>query len=255
MRVIVTRPECEARRWTAHLRSTGFDVLELPLIAILPAPRTAELAAAWSRLGSHRAVMFVSANAVRHFFAEAPGEPIWPLATRAWATGPGTRQALLDAGVDAELVDAPPMHALQFDSETLWQQVALQVAPGQRVLIVRGADAGHDGGGRDWLAARLLAAGAQVEAVVAYLRAAPAFGAHETAQARQAAGGGGVWLFNSSQAIAHLQQLVPGQNWSQAQAVATHPRIAQAARQAGFGVVCESRPTEEAVTAALESFR
>jgi uroporphyrinogen-III synthase len=37
--------------------------------------------------------------------------------------------------------------------------------------------------------------------------------------------------------------------------VATHPRIAQAARDAGFGVVCESRPTEEAIVAALESIR
>ncbi|MGE3348297.1 MAG: uroporphyrinogen-III synthase, partial [Ramlibacter sp.] len=39
-----------------------------------------------------------------------------------------------------------------------------------------------------------------------------------------------------------------------ARAVATHPRIAQAAREAGFGVVCESRPALADVVASIESF-
>ncbi|HPL79671.1 MAG TPA: uroporphyrinogen-III synthase, partial [Burkholderiaceae bacterium] len=35
--------------------------------------------------------------------------------------------------------------------------------------------------------------------------------------------------------------------------VATHPRIAASARRAGFGVVCESRPTLEAVMSSIKS--
>ena len=66
---------------------------------------------------------------------------------------------------------------------------------------------------------------------------------------------GVAWLFSSSQAVAHLTELLPAQDWRSARAVATHPRIAQAARSAGFGVVCESRPSLDAVAAALESFR
>ena len=255
MRVIVTRPESESRRWAHQLRGRGFDALELPLIAILPAPRAVDLDRAWGGLGGVAAVMFVSGTAVRHFFAQRPAQAAWPRATRAWAPGTGTRQALLDAGLEAASIDAPPPQAAQFDSETLWQEVAGQVRPGQRVLIVRGAQAGRAGGGRDWLAEHLLAAGAQVTSVTAYLRAAPRFSAQQLAQARQGADSNCVWLFSSSQAIAHLQGLLPGQDWSQARAVATHPRIAHAAREAGFGVVCESRPTEDAVAAALKSFR
>jgi uroporphyrinogen-III synthase len=68
-------------------------------------------------------------------------------------------------------------------------------------------------------------------------------------------GGDSAWLFSSSQAIANLLTLEPRADWSGARAVATHPRIAESARSAGFGVVCESRPGLDAVIAALESFR
>jgi uroporphyrinogen-III synthase len=60
-------------------------------------------------------------------------------------------------------------------------------------------------------------------------------------------------LFSSSEAIGNLVQAVPQQSWKQAKALATHPRIAQAARKAGFAVVCESRPTLADVVASIES--
>jgi uroporphyrinogen-III synthase len=255
MRVIVTRPESEARRWAGDLSRRGFDALVLPLIAIRPATRPQALVMAWARLDDFRAVMFVSGNAVRHFFAQRPREASWPGATRAWATGTGTRQALLEAGVRDAFVDAPSPQAAQFDSETLWQQVAPRVVPADKVLIVRGADDGADGLGRDWLAEQLAAAGVQVETLVAYVRSTPRWDERQLAQAQAAAGGGCVWLFSSSQAIANLQRMLPAKDWKQGRAVATHPRIAEAARRAGFGVVCESRPSLEAVSAALESFR
>lgn len=255
MRVIVTRPDGEAQDWTRELRQRGFDAVALPLLAIAPGPRPAEVAAAWPRLEGCRAVMFVSANAVRHFCGQRPAVARWPDRTRAWATGGGTRRALLEAGVPEPLVDSPPAGSAQFDSETLWRQVARQVAAGDRVAIVRGGDAGSESVGRDWLAQQLLAAGAQVETVVAYLRTVPEFSAEQLDQARRAADASCVWLFSSSQAIANLTGLLPDQDWGACRALATHPRIAQAARQAGFGVVCVSRPSLEAVTAALESFR
>jgi uroporphyrinogen-III synthase len=71
--------------------------------------------------------------------------------------------------------------------------------------------------------------------------------------ARQAATDGSVWLFSSAQALANLRRLLPGQDWSGARAVATHPRIAAAVRNAGFGVVCESRPVLAELVASIES--
>jgi uroporphyrinogen-III synthase len=256
MRVLVTRPESEARRWVEELRRRGLDAQALPLIEIAPVAGVVAIGAAWQQLVRFRAAMFVSGNAVRHFFARRPDGAHWPAQTRAWAPGAGTRDALLSAGVDPKLVDAPAQEASQFDSETLWQQVAGQVAGGDRVLIVRGGDAQGTGSGRDWLADQLIAAGAQVEFLVVYRRQPPRLSAEQLTQAKQSTGPDAcVWLFSSSQAIAHLQGLLPGQDWAQGRAVATHPRIAKAARVAGFGVVCESRPSMDAVTAALKSFR
>jgi uroporphyrinogen-III synthase len=254
MRVLVTRPESESRHWVEELRRRGFDAQALPLIEIAPVADAAALSSAWLQLDRYRAVMFVSGNAVRHFFGH-PDRVGWPAQTRAWSPGTGTRQALLAAGVDPKLVDAPPPEAAQFDSESLWQQVASQVGNGDRVLIVRGADALGASSGRDWLAEQLAAAGAQVEVVAAYLRRPPRLNAEQIAQAQQSRGQEGCfWLFSSSRAIAHLQALLPGGDWRQGRVGARHPRIAQAARRAGFGVVCESRPSMDAVVAALKSF-
>ncbi len=260
MPVIVTRPGPEAAQWIDALAQKGFDARPLPLINIEPAPDDFEIDAAWTRLPSCAAVMFVSSNAVHHFFEQERPQALirraWAaIKTRAWATGPATRDALLQAGVPAHLVDTPPSDARQFDSEALWQQVADQALADSRVMIVRGGDAQGRSSGRDWLAHQLTQAGAQVDTVVAYLRRAPLHGPNEQALAEAGATDGSVWVFSSSEGIANLQAWLPAQSWARARAVATHPRIAQAARDAGFGVVCPSRPGIDAVAASIESIR
>lgn len=260
VRVIVTRPEREARRWVALLREGGLDARALPLIDIGPAPDGPAVQRAWRGLDGSLAAMFVSGNAAGQFLAARPVDMPAPLSqaghARAWATGPGTRQALLDGGVPASLIDAPPDDAPQFDSEALWALVQPLALAGSRVLIVRGGDAQSSadgkGAGRDWFASKLQAAGCSAEFVAAYSRRAPQFDAGQLELARAAARDGSVWLFSSSEAIANLAQAMPGQDWQQARAVATHPRIAKAAREAGFAV-CESRPALPDVVASIES--
>lgn len=253
MRAIVTRPQHEARAWVERLLAAGIDAVAWPLIEIAPPPDRRPLQDAWARTGSFRAAMFVSANAVRHFFAEVPAGA-QPTA-RAWATGPGTADALQACGVPGSLIDVPAAGSAQFDSETLWRQVARQVRPGDRVLIVRGGDGEGELAGRDWLAQQLAQAGAVVEQVVAYVRRAPDWPQRQLDEACAAAQDGSVWLFSSSEAVANLRLLLPAQSWHQARAVATHPRIAQAARGAGFGEVREVRPAFEEVLASLQSAR
>jgi uroporphyrinogen-III synthase len=110
--------------------------------------------------------------------------------------------------------------------------------------------------GRPWLADQLTAAGVQVDIVVSYQRSTPVFDASELSLMAQAATDQSVWLLSSSEAVANLQTvsgLASGLNWSNARAIATHPRIAQAARDAGFGVVYESRPLLADVVASIES--
>ncbi|MCJ0764340.1 uroporphyrinogen-III synthase [Variovorax terrae] len=260
MRVVVTRPEREAQQWVHELAARGLDALALPLIAIAPVADLQPLQAAWRQLGGYAAVMFVSGNAVTHFFASKPPDVLVPwsssaIKTRAWAPGPGTAQALREAGVAEALIDQPGSGAGQFDSEALWQAVGPRVRPGDPVLIVRGSDGSGRSVGRDWLASQLAAAGATADFVAAYERRAPRFDAALQAAAREAAGDGSVWLFSSSEAIGHLRQGLPAQSWERVRALATHPRIAQAARDAGFGVVCESRPTLDEVVASIESMQ
>jgi uroporphyrinogen-III synthase len=260
-RVIVTRPERDALRWVSGLREGGFDALALPLIDIGPAPDREAVVRAWLELDGCSAAMFVSGNAAQQFLAARPAAVVAPLAqsghARAWATGPGTRQALIEGGVSALLIDAPGDDAPQFDSEALWALVAAQAHPGSRVLIVRGSDAvsaaDSKGAGRDWFAAQLAACGCTAQFVVAYARRAPQFDAAQRELVRSAASDGTVWLFSSSEAVVNLTLATPGQQWREARAVATHPRIAQAVRDAGFAVVRESRPALADVVASIES--
>ena len=258
--VIVTRPEREALHWVASLQARGIAAQALPLIAITPPANAAALEAARAGVSGYRAIMVVSSNAAQHFFSpdvalmlseKAPAA----IKTRVWSPGPGTARALQALGVHAARIDLPALDAAQFDSESLWAVVHGQIGPGDRVLIVRGTEAGatEQGTGRDWLARQIEAAGGQVDFVVAYTRGAPDWSAEQQTRARAAATDGSLWLLSSSQAVDNLRAVLPGQDWTQARALATHPRIAQAARAAGFGSVHECRPTLEDVAASIES--
>ncbi len=263
-RVIVTRPRLEADKWAAQLTHAGFDAVALPLIEVAPAPQQQAVAGAWERLHTFDAVMFVSGNAADYFFASKPSEsPFFtshsPNNTRAMVTGPGSFSALQRSGVEAEFIDAPDLEAGLFDSEALWAVVAHRVGPGYRLLIVRGSggvlSSGDEGQGRDWFAKQAQGAGASVDFVVAYQRLCPAWSAQQLAVAQVAAVDGSVWLFSSSEAIANLVHSCPGQTWAHAKALVTHPRIGLAAKQAGFAVVCESRPTLSALIGSIESMQ
>jgi uroporphyrinogen-III synthase len=256
MRVFVTRPAREAQRWVDALAQQGLAACALPLIDIDGPPDPGAVRQAWARLEQYAAVMFVSGNAVDRFFALRPQSgPAWPAATRAWAPGPGTREALERSGVPPASIDQPGAQAEQFDSEALWAQVAGQLGAGQRALVVRGGDANGQGSGRDWLATQLAGRGVAVDTLVAYCRRPPHWSPALLALARQGADAGAVWLFSSSEAIANLRAQLPDQDWSRARVVATHPRIAQSATAAGFGVVCLSRPALADVVASIESMR
>jgi uroporphyrinogen-III synthase len=262
VRVIVTRPAADAARWVGDLRTAGIDAVALPLIEIAALEDPSALHAAWRRLPDYRAVMFVSAAAVTHFFKQkeaampAPSAQVaidWIASKRCWATGPGTARALQRAGVDAARIDAPPPEAGQFDSEALWPIVRAQVVPGARVLLVRGGDAEARPMGRDWLSREIAAAGGLCETVVAYRRLAPAFGEPESRIAVHGARAPAVWLFSSSEAVANLCRAMPQTSWREARAIATHPRIEQAAREAGFGSVRGALPRLDAIVASIES--
>ncbi len=270
-RVIVTRPARDARHWVRQLRQAGIDAEALPLIDIAPLAHTLSPQA----LSGYAAALFVSGHAVDHFFqgntafshyprgrsaintvAEQELGPVSP-ELRFMAPGPGTVAALRAASVPAALIDAPPADASQFDSEALWRVVGELDWRGRRALIVRGRSAGAEGDspGRDWIARQWRDAGASVDFALVYQRRAPPLDEAQLRRARAASADGSIWLFSSSEAVANLvgHAALRRLDWSSARALVTHPRIGQAARAAGWGVVAASRPALDDIRQALGS--
>ncbi len=256
-RVIVTRPLNKGDGWLAGLRSAGLRASRLPLIAIRALPQPWPILGCGAALDSPSALMFVSANAVRIFFSTSIdhanlSERLRQGRLRAWVTGPGSAQALLQAGVPPSAVDGPAPDAAEFDSEALWAVVAAQLHAGFGLLVVCGRDAQGGALGRTWLAEQVELAGGEVAQLVVYERTLPQWSSKQRALARSAAHDGSVWLFSSALSVAHLLALLPGQSWREARALATHKRILDAARAVGFGAVAEAKPSLGAVLASIE---
>ena len=279
LRVLVTRPAAQAAGALEQLAAAGLEAASLPLIGVVPVddPRPAE--AAWRTLPAVDLAMFVSPNAVAHFFARRPPGCDWPATLRAAAPGPGTAAALRAAGVAPARIVEPAADAPNFDSEALWAQLRLQGPwAGRSVLVVRGGsqaaspgpvgssaeDGSADvGQGREWLIDTLRAEGARVDALAVYRRGAPCWDEAELAVWREAlaAPHRHLWWFSSSEALAHLQQIAAAQSlpgpeaapWRDSPALATHPRIAEAARRAGFRGVQEIAPPLSALVARVRS--
>ena len=73
------------------------------------------------------------------------------------------------------------------------------------------------------------------------------------ALARAALQDGSLWLLSSSEAVANLRGWLPEADFSRARALASHPRITEAARAAGFGHVDGCRPPLEDVVRSIKS--
>ena len=248
--LLVTRPQPQADEWVSALQALGLRALAMPLLGIEAPADVAPVHAAWHRLSQQAVVMFVSPTAVQRFFAVRPAGLAWPPGLIAAGTGPGTQQALLAAGVPADAVLTPPDTAGSFDSEALWAVLQPRLDwPGRHVLVVRGE------GGRSWLADTLRQHGAQVHFAEAYRRTSPVLDAagQQRLQLALAQPAAHCWVFSSSEAIGHLPMLAPAADWHQAVALASHPRIADAALGLGFGRVQQVAPTPAAVSAALRA--
>jgi uroporphyrinogen-III synthase len=247
MRILVTRPAAQAEEWVSQLQRAGLDAVALPLMAIAAPHDPAAVHQARTELPAKHLVFFVSPNAAEWFFLQRDETFSWPPKLQAASPGPGTSAVLRRCGVPSHLIVEPAADAPQFDSEALWAVLKSQTWVGASVLVVRGD------GGRDWLAEQLREAGAEVSFVSAYRRTAPNFDAPALAllEAALALPQRHLWFFSSSEAVVNLmdapQLLGSGMDWSGGTALATHPRIADSAKAAGFGNVLTSRPTLEAV--------
>ncbi len=245
--LVLTRPSAQAGHWIEALQRLGVPALSWPLIDIGPAPDPAAPVQAWARLPEADLAFFASPNAVAAVMAARPPGTVWPAHTWAATVGPGSAQALLAAGVPRARLLTPDAAAAQFDSEALWPFIDQQ-GPwrGREVVLLRGQ------GGREWLADRLTQAGAHVTALAVYSRSAPRPTLEARAQLQELMQpqARALWLLSSSEAVGHWLQLHGGP-LPPLYALATHPRIASTAVEAGLQVRLVT-PDPPAVAAAWQ---
>jgi uroporphyrinogen-III synthase len=243
--VIVTRPARQAARLAQRLAALGARSIVWPAIVILPPLEREPLERAHARLRQYDFAVFVSPNAVEF---GAPGPHEWPPHLMILAPGPGTAEAVEAVGLPAAEVPRQ-----RYDSAGLLELPMLQAVRGKRVIVFRGED------GRAELGDALRARGAQVDHVACYRREAPADAAGLAAviAAREAHAlslTSVEGLHNLLRALAPAPGSVLAARLRSLRSFAPHPRIAEAAREAGLAVL-ETAPGDAGLIAALlESF-
>ena len=223
--VLIVRPAGLGERLAQLLGGEGAQPILFPTIDILPAPRPERLRKLIERLHEFDWAIFISPTAAREGMRAVRGRRRWPSEPRVAAVGRGTAAALEHLGFSRVL--APPGRG---DSEALAALPELQEIVGQNVVIFRGE------GGREQLARTLAARGARVEYAECYRRSRSASDPAPLIE-RWREGGVQAVCAASGEAIGNLRELLGPQGMVFAAATPVfvpHPRVAAAAKEAGF---------------------
>ena len=224
--IIVTRPFAEATITAKSLSGAGVGAIVWPLLevgSLTDAAAIAHCDAVLARLADFDCAVFVSPRAVREACARIPA---WPASVRACAVGHATADALRARGI-------APLTAQLDGSEALFDLLMREPLRGKRYLLLRGPD------GRAWLGDALVASGAEVDYVQCYARAPVQIDAAALAVLDKALKSSAPdslwWSLTSSEAVRHLHASLPSEHAARRfNVLVSHPRIAAAARAAGF---------------------
>ena len=162
-RILVTRARHQAGKLSGELAALGAEVIEIPVIEILPPASWEPLDAALQNLSDYRWLIVTSANAVRSIRERTAALNVDNADfshLRIASIGPSTAQALIDAGLHVTLTPE------EYVAESLTAALGDQTQ-NQRVLIARAAVA------RDVIPDALAQMGAQVNVVDAYRTVIP----------------------------------------------------------------------------------
>jgi uroporphyrinogen III methyltransferase/synthase len=157
-RLILPRPEAQARATARAIRERGAEPLLTPVIELAPPPDKEPLQRAISALPTYAWVLFTSANGVEHFFTALSARKLDARAfasARVGAIGPKTAAALARYGIVADRV------AKEYVGEALASELTEGSERG-RVLLARALVA------RDALPEALRQAGFTVDVVPVY---------------------------------------------------------------------------------------
>lgn len=229
--VMVLRPQPGADETVAALEAAGIAARALPMLERCPLPETAAMRARIQALADYRVVIFVSPAAAEIGMAWIDRYwPQYPVGIAWVAVGEGTRAMLKRFGVAAV---AP---AVDERSEGMLALPELTDVRHAKVLVMRGR------GGRELLTETLRARGAQVDRLELYERRAL------TVDLPAAEGVSAVVV--SSVAVLDALTASGGLSWSERPLIVPSPRVADAARAAGFHRVVEAAGAGPSATVA-----
>jgi uroporphyrinogen III methyltransferase/synthase len=159
-RILVTRPKEQARDLVDRLEAVGADVIEAPMIRIVPPDDYGPLDDAIARVGEFDWLIFTSANAVDAFvdrLLEGPGDLRALKGVKLCVVGPATGDRLTRYGVKVDLTPG------EYRADAIVRAMAeAGEVRGQRVLLP------HADIAREILADELRRQGAEITEVVAY---------------------------------------------------------------------------------------
>jgi uroporphyrinogen-III synthase len=237
-RVLLTRQPEQSAALREGLRELGCEVVEVPLIAIVPPAEPGPLDAALRELHRYDWVAFTSANAVQAVAERLAALGVaWPPAAQAASVGPSTRAALAERLPAATVALEPES---DHRAEGLLRAFEGHRLEGRRVLLPASERA------RDVLARGLRERGAEVMVVAAYGNVAP-----PDLPARLAAALDGridLVTFASPSAVEGFVAAAPPRPWPPAAVIG--PVTEQAARAAGFVIAAQAAPSTAAGLAA-----
>lgn len=172
-RILVTRSRGQASQLSEKLAAYGADVMEFPVIEIVPPPDTSAIDTAIARLAAYDWLIFTSVNGVRYFLErlDASAFDLRQLRAKLCAIGPATQRALEELHLKVDLVPK------EYVAESMVEAFAAHDLAGKQILLPRAAVA------RDVVPTELRARGAVVDVVEAYRTVVPAVSAEEIADA------------------------------------------------------------------------
>ncbi len=158
-----TRPAHQSEALTQGMQLLGFDVVEFPTIQITSPSDSRALEDLSEQMTAYDIALFVSRNAVDYAFKYLSLETL-PAQLEMGVIGKGSWQALLDKGVESQIIPAA-----SFDSEGLLATQSLQDVESKNVIIFRGQE------GRNLLGDTLTERGATVTYCEVYHRGTPKY--------------------------------------------------------------------------------
>lgn len=201
-RILITRSQKQSSEFSSLLKKNGAEVIELPMIEIVPPRSWRKVDRAIERLKIYDWIIFTSANGVDFFFGRMrDGEKTLASLSslKVCAIGPATASRLAERKIFVHLMPE------KYVAESILKAFQREPIEGKRILLARAQKA------RDILPRGLEEMGAKVDVVEVYRTIKPRGGSGELKRILKE-GKVDLITFTSSSTVNHFVELLKGED-------------------------------------------